>query len=46
MNERQINFPADFCFVPGIRVCISRSCAGLGFEDHEEVKYVFPDIKL
>jgi anti-sigma regulatory factor (Ser/Thr protein kinase) len=35
MSEMQIKIPADFCFVPGVRACISRICAGLGFDDHE-----------
>lgn len=35
MEEMHIKFPADFCFVPGVRACISRICAGMGFDDHE-----------
>ncbi|MBI5554491.1 MAG: ATP-binding protein [Elusimicrobia bacterium] len=35
MSEMQIVIPADFCFMPGVRACISRICAGLGFDDHE-----------
>lgn len=35
MGEMQIKIPADFCFVPGVRACISKICAGMGFGDHE-----------
>ncbi len=35
MGEMQIRIPANFCFVPGVRTCISRICAGMGFNDHE-----------
>lgn len=35
MSEMQIRIPADFCFVPGIRACVSKICAGMGFDNHE-----------
>lgn len=35
MGSLQIVFPADFNYVPGVRVCISRICNEKGFNEHE-----------
>lgn len=35
MGKLQIIFHADFNYVPGIRVCISRICNDKGFSEHE-----------
>lgn len=36
MNKISISIPADFAFIPGVRLCIALICSSFGFNEHEE----------